>query len=84
MANYQPYEVAETAKRAASDGTATAAGGGAFATLAVVALGVLRSNGKIEIDDQTATIAVGAITSLGAAVVSGWKRWRRNRRKHKG
>ena len=83
MALYQPYSAATSVAKGAGDAGTTAAGGGLGMTIGLMALAVLRQNGTIEIDDQTAAVAVGAITTLGAAVVQGFKRWRRNRAKHK-
>lgn len=70
-------------KKSIEKGQVTAAQtglGGSVATIAL-AIAMIAKGGSVE--DAVATGVVGAVVTVGGAILSGFHEWRRNRKKHK-
>lgn len=77
--NNHAYDPLTSLGKGAHDAGTTIAGGGIPAALVLLALKAL----DVELSAEEVGAAVGVIATVGGAAVQGFKRWRRNRRKHK-
>jgi len=77
------YRARVSAEKGLGDGATALGSGGAAGVLVYALLGLLRQKGNIPWDEGQDEIVIGGAVALGSGCFQAFKRWRRNRRKHR-
>lgn len=79
----QEYKATVSLVKGAGDG-ATAMGSGGVAGVVVYALlAILRNQGDVPWDEGQDDMIIGGAVAVGSGLFQAFKRWRRNRKKHR-
>ena len=77
--NNHAYDPMTSVAKGAGDAGSTVASGSAAGTIAVLALTLFDTG----LDATQQAAVVGIASTVVASLTQGWRRWRRNRRKHR-